>query len=195
MKILFLGANVDRDLALEEEMRSIDQKILKSVHRSLELTPAPAVRRGDLIGLLNRHRPHIVHFSGHGSADGNIYFASDDGSDRTVDDVALIAVLRACSDQIRVVVLSACHSASLAESLVEASLVECAVGMSNSIGDEAASIFAARFYGSLCDGQSVQRAFDQARAELTLEQFPDQDTPVLYVQSGVDSGSIFLDPH
>lgn len=44
------------------------------------------------------------------------------------------------------------------------------IGMNTSIGDDAARVFAAQFYSSIGFGLSIQKAFDQAKAALMLEE-------------------------
>ena len=70
IKVLFLVSNPptqDR-LALDEECREITAKIRATDLRdAIELIAAWAVRPPDLQELLLQHRPHIVHFSGHGT--------------------------------------------------------------------------------------------------------------------------------
>src|SRR5262249_45142189 len=72
IKSLFLAANPARTyLALDEEVRAIDAKIRGAEHRDrLSLLPHLAVRLDDLSGILLRHKPHVVHFSGHGTPSG-----------------------------------------------------------------------------------------------------------------------------
>jgi hypothetical protein len=69
IKILFLASDPfkTRALALDEEIRAITAEIRSAEFRdSLDLVSAWAVRPEDLHVLLLQHRPHIVHFSGHG---------------------------------------------------------------------------------------------------------------------------------
>src|SRR5271154_5220567 len=74
IKVLFLVSNPrtqDR-LALDEECREITAKIRSADHRdAIELIAAWAVRPRDLQELLLQHRPHVVHFSGHGAQCGS----------------------------------------------------------------------------------------------------------------------------
>src|SRR6516165_5603952 len=81
LKVLFLAANPRSDLRIDEEIRGIQQRVWSS--GAVEIIPALAARREDLIDLLNRHKPHIVHFSGHGSRLGQIYFVGADGSPKS----------------------------------------------------------------------------------------------------------------
>src|SRR5262249_23698427 len=64
--------------------------------------------------------------------------------------------------------------------------IECTVGMSVAIGDEAAIVFASTFYGALAFGRSVGQAFEQGRTALMLEGIPEENTPVLLNRPGVD---------
>jgi hypothetical protein len=74
IKILFFSANTmhgTRHLDIEEEHREIETKIFASEYRDrLQLIPSFAARPDDWLQQLNRYRPHIVHFSGHGKKEG-----------------------------------------------------------------------------------------------------------------------------
>jgi len=67
--VLFLAAN-PRDttwIGLDEEIRLVEQKLRASEHRdAVVLKAAWAVRPDGLLQALNQHRPHVVHFAGHG---------------------------------------------------------------------------------------------------------------------------------
>jgi TPR repeat protein len=91
--------------------------------------------------------------------------------------------------EIRLVVLSACYSRDQAESIAEA--VGCAVGTSGGIADEDAIQFDAAFYGHLACGESVQSAFDKARAELEVHG-PTGTRPELLPGKGMDPAKLIL---
>ena len=94
------------------------------------------------------------------------------------------------SDTIRLVVFNACCSEPQAESVVEH--IDSAIGMSTSIGDEAACVFASQLYSSIGFGRSLQTSFNQALAQLMLEGIPEDSTPSLYVKDSVDANDITL---
>lgn len=194
LKILFLAANpaVTTQLKLDEEIRAIAEKIRSSEHRdALELVSAWAVRPDDLIQLLNIHKPHILHFSGHGSAMGEIYLMDNLGQPKPVSARAMKALLTTLKDNIRLVLLNACYSQVQADSLKET--VDYVVGMRTSFNDSAAVIFSASFYRALGFARTVQEAFDQGVTALLLEGFPEEEnTPDLLVRSGVDSKSVLI---
>lgn len=53
------------------------------------------------------------------------------------------------------------------------------VAMSDSIDDEAARAFSARFYKSLADGVTVEKALEQAKLMLEQKGYADSDLPTL----------------
>ena len=105
---------------------------------------------------------------------------------------ALIHLFRILKDNVRVVVLNACHSRPQAEALAET--IDCTVGMNRPIGDEAAIVFAASFYRALGFGRSVREAFELGRAALLLEGIPEDQTPELLTRPGVDAAGLVLIP-
>ncbi len=85
----------------------------------------------------------------------------------------------------RVVVLNACYSEVQAKAIVAE--IDFVVGMTESIGDKAARLFAASFYRGLGFGRSVQTAFDLGVNAIKREGlFKYEDVPVLLVKPGVD---------
>jgi len=191
--ILFLAANpasTDK-LMLDEEIRAITEKIYASEYRDyLKVESYWAIRPDDLLQSFNRYKPHIVHFSGHGGQDGEIILADSNRSPKPVSTQALKALFTTLKDNIQIVILNACYSRSQAEAITE--VVNCAIGMNDSIGDEAAIIFAASFYRALGFGRSIQEAFDQGKVALQLEGIPEEHTPELLVKAGVNPSQIVL---
>ena len=174
IKALFLAANPrsTNRLAIDEEMHIIEQKLRAAEYRdALVFQSAWAVRPDDLLQLLNQHQPHVVHFSGHGSDEG-LSLAGDDGRDRLVTTRALKALFTTLKDNIRLVVLNACYSREQAQALVE--IIDCVIGMRESIHDGAATAFASSFYRAIGFGRSIQEAFDQGIASILLEGIPEE---------------------
>jgi hypothetical protein len=195
--VLFLAANPTGTgrLQLDEEIRAIDAKIRTADYRdTLELVSSWAIRPDDLLEAFNRHRPHVVHFSGHGRPGGEIILNDSDGRPRPVAKKALTALFTALSGDIQVVVLNACYSEPQAEAL--ANIIDCVVGMKHKVGDTAAIVFAAAFYRAIGYGCSVENAFEQARVAIMLEGTPEENVPVLLSREGVDAARIVLaGPH
>lgn len=193
--ILFLAANPSGStkLALDTECRAIREKIRSSDHPgSLEFRSEWAVRPDDLLQYLNEFRPHVVHFSGHGSPAEQLILHDSSDRPKPVSREALRALFGTLKDNIRLVVLNACFSRTQGDTIVE--VVDTAVGMRQAIGDNAAIVFAASFYRALGFGRSVKEAFEQGIAALLLEGIPENNTPVLLCRNGVDPARVYLVP-
>jgi CHAT domain len=166
-KILFLAAD-PRDttkLQTDEERRRVEAEILKSLNRdAIRLIYEPAVRPQFLIEVFRRHRPQVVHFSGHGSPENEVVLETDDGSSRLVGADVLEELFRLQGEGVRVVLLNACYSQTQAAGLLRH--VPCAIGMNRAIPDRTAVDFAAAFYQGLASGESVRRAFDSSLLQL-----------------------------
>ena len=193
VKILLLSANPAGTgvLALDEEMRAITQKVRAAEHRDLiEIVTAGAVRPDDLLQAMNEHRPHVVQFSGHGSKSDQIVLCDEGGNPKPVSKDALVVLFESTRKNVQVVVLNSCYSKGQAEAIV--SVVPCAVGMRDSIGDRAALVFASSFYRAIAFGHSVETAFKQGVAALKLEDIEQDDIPELIAQAGVDPAEVIV---
>jgi len=138
---------------------------------------------------MNQHRPHIVQFSGHGG-DTGIVICDEAGDAKLINSGALVALFESTLSNVQVVVLNACYSKAQAEAIV--SVIPCAIGMNNSIGDKAARIFAASFYRAIGFGNSVEVSFKQGVAALKLEGINEADTPELIVGPGVNASELII---
>ena len=191
--ILFTSAGPRDEARLDiaEEARDIQKRLRSSEHRdAVELKHVPALRTQDLIPALNEHKPKVLHFAGHGSEEHQLVFQDDEGNTKPVELEALGATIATVADHIQLVVLNACDTSGQAAALVEH--IPVAIGMSTAIGDEAARVFAVTLYGAIADGFSVQRAFDQALAQLQLDGITENQTPQLFAAEGVDPDELVL---
>ena len=166
-------------------------KIRSSDYRnSIELIPALAVRADDLLQLLNEHKPHIVHFCGHGNSAGEIELLDNNGLAKPVDIQALSYLFKIVRNDVRVVILNACYSQPIAEAITQT--IDCAIGMNRRNWRPTSVVFAASFYRAIGFGLSVQKSFEQGIAALLLEGIQEDDVPKLIVKRDVDPSLIYL---
>jgi hypothetical protein len=109
---------------------------------------------------------------------------------KVLDNGQLASLLSVASDRIRLAIFNSCESSAQAE--LATSFIDAAIGMEQPIGDTSAKIFAAQFYNSLGFGYSLQKAFDQARAQLKIETGGVSGNPQLFVADGLDASDIYL---
>ena len=193
IKILFLAANpADRDhLRLDAEMRAIDLALQRAAFRDrFDLKQHWAVQVTDLQLYLLRHRPDIVHFSGHGSISSEIILEDDSGNSRPVSVRALSTLFSILKDNIKCVVLNACYSEQQAQAIAQS--IDCVIGMSKAIGDDAAIGFAAAFYQALGFGRDVKTAFELGCVQIDLEGLDEQDTPKLLAMKISPENILFI---
>lgn len=198
-KILFLTASPSDKAALQldEEMRLIGQRIRRGEYRNLfEMRSAPAIRATDLPFELMDNAPEIVHFSGHGSKTGALYFIHDgDRAARPIPPRTLARVFKQFRDRVQCVVLNACYSAAQAEAIAES--IPCVVGMSRAVYDSTAIAFSAGFYEALAFGKSVAEAFELGLTQVELSApsaLHETEIPQLIVRKGEDASKIRLLP-
>ena len=193
ISVLFLATNpIDSDrLRLDAEARSIQEMIRKSEHRdSIKFETRWAVRPLDILQAINEVNPDVVHFSGHGADTGELVLENTDGTARFVSAESITQAIMAASDRIHLLFFNACFSCEQAQSVTQC--VDAAIGMTDSISDDAACVFAAQFYSAIGFGHSVKRAYDQAIAALTLEVPIEAGTPSIYCKDGINLDTLYL---
>ena len=191
VKILYLAANpiTMTLLDLTREIRAIEQLIGVGKPRDgLEIVACWAARTSDLQRALLEEDPQILHFSGHGSP--REQFILEDGTGARVEKEAFSDLIGIVGANVRLVVLNACDTEPVADALVRH--IDCAIGMHEAIGDEAAIAFAASFYQALGFGKSIATAFNAATNELKLSRITEDRTPRLVVKAGVDAAERVL---
>lgn len=191
--ILFLASNpTDTNvLRLDKEARAIQEKLRLSEYRdTLKFETRWAVRTSDLFQAINETNPTIIHFSGHGNLNGELVLQNPDGTAKLVTPNAISQAIATVSDNVKLVFFNACYSETQAKSITD--YIDIAIGMSDSIRDDTACIFAAQFYSSIGFGLSVEQAFNQAKAELILESIDGENIPKLYSKNEIVTSSTYL---
>jgi hypothetical protein len=192
VRILFLSANpwTTSRILVDEEAREIFERLQEGPYRSrFEFHNHTATRPIDLQRLLLMHRPHIVHFSGHGSKRHKLILGGAPGRGKTIDQLGLAEVLALYNSHLRLVLLNACFTVEQARSVSE--VIDYAVGTGRGIGDKAGVAFAGAFYRALGFGKSVREAFMSAKAELGLTKMPRTQGIELFVRDGIDEKDEF----
>jgi CHAT domain len=191
--VLFVAASPDvggPQLRLDREVREIQQRVRMSEHRNaVRFHWRLATQVTDLLQALNETRPHVVHFSGHGSQDALI-FEDDDGRARPLTNADLAQLLRISSDRIRLALFNSCDSA--AQAALACNYIDASIGMNAPVEDEAAKVFAGQFYNTLGFGKSLQVAFDQAELQVNLAIGTTGGKPLLHTAQEVDASSVYL---
>lgn len=210
--ILFLAANPSGTtrLALDEECAAIERELRMTPGRDdFDFRSKWAVSIDEMMRYLNEWKPLIIHFSGHGSGSASVRVHDNQPSQRDVEIArgtgiilqgerrlqhvtgrALTQMIASAAPSARVVVLNACFSDEVAESLRDA--VDCVVSMNGAVDDDAARSFAVGFYRALGNCRSVGNAVAQAVATLAAKQLPDEHLPVCRTRNGVSADQIFL---
>ena len=204
INILFIASNPDiefidddrntiqqQKLKLEKEAREIHESIQKSLKRdSISFETRWAARVTDLIQFINEVNPTILHFSGHGTSDGKLVFQDNNDQPKLLNMDTLVELINASSDNLRLVVLNNCYSSIISEKVIDN--IEASIGMNNSIGDDAAIVFASQLYSSIGFGLSLEKSFQQAIVALKLYDIPEDETPRLFISDGIEANKIYL---
>jgi hypothetical protein len=178
--ILFLASDPTNEtrLRLGEELREIQEKLrLASQRERFELCERMSVRPADVSQALLDVRPEIVHFSGHGTATGELCFEDQTGRSQPVQPDALAALFEQFANHVNCVLLNACHSEAQAKAI--AAHIEYVIGMNQAIDDKAAIAFAIGFYQALGAGRTIEDAYKLGCVQIRLHDIPEHLTPVL----------------
>ncbi|MDF3055687.1 MAG: hypothetical protein K0Q74_1594 [Gammaproteobacteria bacterium] len=184
------AAASEHRLLLDEEVRAIHEKIRLSDHRdAVKLESRWALRPGDILQYMNELKPTIVHFSGHGNDHDQLVLQDRNGEIVLVSMASIVGTFE-LYDSVRLVFFNTCYSFNQAAACAQ--YVDAAIGMNQTIGDNAARVFSAQFYSAIGFGYSIPKAFKQAKNALMLEGLPAESTPELYLRDGIDEDDLIL---
>ena len=178
-KILFLSAdpNPETKLKIGQEIREIEEGLRKAERRdNFVIDKYFAVRPKDLGLAILEKRPHIIHFSGHGSAEKGLLLEDDKGKPTFVTAEALSLLFELFSD-IECVILNACYSQKQADAITQH--VDYVIGMSDEIEDKAAIAFSIGFYSALGAGESIDFSYKYGRTFISIAGLDGNLIPVL----------------
>ena len=165
-------------LRLGQEQRDIQERLqLARLRDQFAIDSRTSVRSRDISQYILDIHPQIVHFSGHGTEEGELCFENDLGEVQTVTPDALAALFELVSDHVQCVILNACFSEKQAQAIAQH--INYVIGMREAIGDQAAIAFASGFYTALGAGKSFREAYKFGIVQLKLMNIPEDLTPVL----------------
>lgn len=166
--ILFLAANsVDAPLDLERELSQIKTNLRLAKERDrLELTPVMAATIDDVMQAMLDDPPTIVHFSGHGLAEG-VVLRDAAGNPHLVAGKALASLFALFQETVSCVVLNACWSEPQARAIREH--IPYVIGTRAMIPDVVAVAFSTGFYKAIGAGKDVPFAYRMGLARIQAE--------------------------
>ncbi len=161
-KILFFSANPENEarLAVDKELRDIQTELNMGRHKdAFELLfPQLAVKLPDLLRAMN-DKPHVVHFSGHGTQEG-IIIALEDNTSQIMTTKSLQRLFRDEGSVVECVLLNSCLSAAQAKTISELGIL--VIGYNIKVADKDAISFSKGFYNGLGEGKDYKAAFNDA---------------------------------
>jgi WD40 repeat protein len=190
--LLFLTANPsDTDpLALGREVRAVKRGLqIATLGEAFRIEHECGVRIDDLQEHMLRHRPAVVHFSGHGSSTGTLLLEGASGQSEPVGIDALADLFLLMRAHVRCVVLNACFSEAQARAI--AKHIDCVIGTTGLIEDDASIAFSA-FYKALGFGEDVGTAFKYACNQIRLRGLAQSDVMRLWPRDGISPSNVRL---
>lgn len=202
--VLFLASNpsATAKLQLEKEFVRISMGIQEGAN-DLKLVSEWAVQPNDLQQAILKHRPNIIHFSGHGasakpsigkdsdiklenSLQGGIVLQDANGQPVLVRTEAMANMFETLAEydglNIEVVILNACHQEGQAKAI--ARHIPYVIGTNDAIDDNAAIEFSTGFYRGIAAKDSrVEFAFKLAKNNIMLAGLEDNMVPVMYAKA------------
>lgn len=164
--LIFLAANPKGTEALRsgEEV----QKIKESLRGEFDMDTVFAVTIDRLEDALYNFEdsPCIVHFSCHGTEEGNIQLEDELGNEIEIEPAAL-GNLFGFFTNVKCVVLNACHSKKAASEI--AKNVGFVVGMNNEVYDQVSINFSDAFYKAVARGKSYNESFRRAQNRIQMK--------------------------
>lgn len=159
------------------EINAIEDRVSKIIGIPFEIRKIDAARKLDLQHHINKFKPELIHFSGHGSREGELVFEDERGEAQVISPEALEAVFSVLSCPVKCVLLNLCYSSIQAMAI--AKYVGCVIGMSAKVPDEIAIVFSRAFYSAVAHNMSIGKAFKQGVAEMKLYGATSDILPVL----------------
>jgi CHAT domain len=149
--------NARDQLRLGAEAHVIASCLKGADKRVYEAVFCHAATLATLRAALLREKPDVLHFAGHGSADG-LLFEDADGKERKVTPGELANLLKHCRKRVHAIILNACDTIANSPELAKAGMRNI-VSMNDAIDDDGAIEFCRAFYDSVASGDDIDVAY------------------------------------
>lgn len=169
--------------------RSLIERSCKPASARVRLEVLGAAQVKELVAMLQVHRPHVLHISGHGGDNGEIGLENAVGDCQKLHLEQVGALLETAGVRPALVVLSACHLGNHVEPLRRHAAA--IVGVSAALHLKYAEAFVEALYAGIVRGESIKAAVDQARIVATAA-YPIADPIQLQVAEGADASKVIL---
>jgi hypothetical protein len=164
------------------------QQTLDGQREKFQFVHILGITKDHFLDDLERYRPNILHFSGHGTESSSLVF--QDGDELSSEQ--LEKTFQSLPFKISVVFLNACYSKHQARSISK--YVDYIIGMKKAVSDEAAIIFSSKFYKSLLKNINYKEAYSDAITYLSYYLESESSIPKLITSHGFDSISKISKP-
>ena len=157
------------------------QQTLDAQREKFEFINRLGITKNHFLDDLERYKPNILHFSGHGTDYASLVF--QDGSELTLEQ--LEKTFQSLPFKISLVFLNACYSKKQANTISK--YVNHIIGMKKDVSDDAAIIFSSQFYKSLLKKLDYKEAYEDAIAYLSYYLEGESNIPKLIISHGLKS--------
>jgi hypothetical protein len=181
--ILVATANpTDTSLLRTDEFITAIQQGLQDAQKLLdyEVVPVVATDLDNFLQQLELYKPAILHLVGHGDRLDRFIFENEEGGQEFAKPTQFANHLHHYKSKLECVVISACHSQTLAKNIVQE--IGFAIGYDDALAIEVAKAYTEKFYFYIATGNSYEFASAKTLTAM-LNKIPENKIPQLFVKS------------
>lgn len=168
VRVLFISASPKNlvELAEDKEYKAIETELLQkgALRDRFTLRRCASASRLEIDHCVEEFQPHIIHFTAHGEVDGLFVVDGPGVADQL--DIDTLEHFVSGSKPLKIVLLNACSSATLADELQTRLPALAVIGTTHAVEDRDAVAFSRGFYASLARGRRLARAFRAGSAAI-----------------------------
>lgn len=187
LKVLFFASDPSNEsrLHLGRELQSIREKLKDN--KDFEILDHLATTPNDVMDEIMTLKPQIVHFSGHGSAEGELKFEDEKGNAKSVSPEALATLFSLSKDFVKCVIVNTCYAERQANAIAQ--YIPIVIGTRSEISDHAAISFASGFYTALTPDlsiESMEKAFTLGKVAIQFSETPGEYLNPVIIYGSLD---------